>query len=131
VKRGGGVIDLKIKILTKSDRIGGKNYGNSIWVEDSDLEKIKNEKCNSEGERLEADGDMIILYLYISVCEIMGANCVNTILEGISPLIHEITGGRVCLKIISNLSTSRRAKAEFQIPIEKMEWKNIPVLNIC
>lgn len=54
----------------------------------------------------------------------MGANIINTILEHAAPFVESITGGRVGLKILSNLCTERRAIAEFEIPVSKMGWKN-------
>jgi len=41
----------------------------------------------------------------------MGANAVNTMCEAVAPLIERITGGRVFLRIVSNLATERIARA--------------------
>jgi len=48
----------------------------------------------------------------------MGANAVNTMAEAVSPMIERITGGRVYLRIISNLAVKRMAKAWCTVPKE-------------
>ncbi len=49
----------------------------------------------------------IVLYLIINVKDAMGANVINTMLEFISPFIEDITGGKINLRIMSNLTTER------------------------
>jgi len=56
-------------------------------------------------------GKMIIVHLYVDVRDAMGANAVNTMVEALSPVIEEITGGHVRLKILSNLSDQRLVTA--------------------
>jgi len=57
-------------------------------------------------------GKMLIVELLIDVGDAMGANVTNTMCETISPLIEKITGGRALLRILSNYSTRRIAKAK-------------------
>jgi len=57
-------------------------------------------------------GKMLIVELLIDVGDAMGANVTNTMCEAISPLIEKITGGRTLLRILSNYSTRRIAKAK-------------------
>ncbi|MFX1477701.1 MAG: hydroxymethylglutaryl-CoA reductase, degradative [Promethearchaeota archaeon] len=56
-------------------------------------------------------GPMIILHLLVNVLDAMGANVVNTMAEAISPSIEELTGGKIYLRIVSNLATHRLAKS--------------------
>ncbi|MFA5771494.1 MAG: hydroxymethylglutaryl-CoA reductase, degradative [Thermoplasmata archaeon] len=56
-------------------------------------------------------GQMIVIHLIVDVRDAMGANAVNTMAEASAPLIEKITGGRVHLKIISNLAVHRLARA--------------------
>jgi hydroxymethylglutaryl-CoA reductase len=60
-------------------------------------------------------GPMVVTELIVDCRDAMGANAVNTMAEAVAPLIEEISGGRVLLRIISNLATRRlvRAKAVF------------------
>ena len=56
-------------------------------------------------------GPMTIIHLLVDVRDAMGANVINTMCEAVAPLIEELTGGRVFLRIVSNLATYRLAKA--------------------
>jgi len=56
-------------------------------------------------------GPMVITELLVNCKDAMGANAVNTMAEAVAPLIERITGGRVILRIISNLATERLARA--------------------
>lgn len=67
-----------------------------------------------------AVGDMLILHLHYDVCDAMGANAVNTAVENIAPLIESVSGGRVNLRILSNLSDRRLARAAGMIPHESL-----------
>jgi len=54
---------------------------------------------------------MVIVHLLVDCRDAMGANAVNTMAEAVAPYIERITGGRVYLRIISNLATHRLARA--------------------
>jgi len=60
-------------------------------------------------------GPMLVVHLVYDVRDAMGANAVNTACERLAPLIAEITGGRVGLRILSNLADRRLAWAECSI----------------
>ena len=59
-----------------------------------------------------AVGKMLILHLLVDVRDAMGANAVNTMCEGITQFLEKITGGKIYLRIISNLSKYRLARAK-------------------
>lgn len=61
-------------------------------------------------------GPMVVTHLIVDCRDAMGANAVNTMAEALAPRIEELTGGRVYLRIISNLADKRlaRAKAVFK-----------------
>lgn len=63
---------------------------------------------------------MLIVELLIDVRDAMGANIINTMCEAVAPLIEEVTGGRVLLRILSNYSTSRIARAEAKISKDEL-----------
>lgn len=54
---------------------------------------------------------MLIVHLIVDVMDAMGANVVNTMCEHVAPYIEELTGGRVNLRILSNLTDRRMAHA--------------------
>lgn len=63
-------------------------------------------------------GQMVIVHLFVDCRDAMGANAVNTMAEAVAPMIEELTGGHVYLRIISNLATKRLAKAWCTVPKE-------------
>ncbi len=65
-------------------------------------------------------GQMLIVELYVDCRDAMGANAVNTMAEAVAPMIEELTGGHVYLRIISNLATKRLAKAWCTVPKEAL-----------
>ena len=87
--------------------------------------------------------DFIVLHLIVDVLDAMGANTVNTMCEAVAPLIEKISGGKARLKIISNLSTKRLARASAIFPadeigedrvngiIEAYEFANLDPYRAC
>ena len=65
-------------------------------------------------------GQMVIAELYVDCRDAMGANAVNTMAEAVAPMIEELTGGHVYLRIISNLAVKRLAKAWCTVPKEAL-----------
>ncbi len=61
-------------------------------------------------------GPMLITELHVDCRDAMGANAVNTMAEAVAPIIERITGGRVYLRIISNLATKRLARVWCVVP---------------
>jgi len=57
-------------------------------------------------------GPMLIVHLLVDCRDAMGANAVNTMCEALAPTVEELTGGRVLLRIISNLADHRLVRAE-------------------
>ena len=65
-------------------------------------------------------GPMVITHLLVDCRDAMGANAVNTMVESLAPFIEEITGGKVYLRILSNLAKYRLARATVTIPKEAL-----------
>lgn len=63
---------------------------------------------------------MVIVHLYVDCRDAMGANAVNTMAEAVAPMVEELTGGHVYLRIISNLAVKRLAKATCTVPKEAL-----------
>jgi hydroxymethylglutaryl-CoA reductase len=61
-------------------------------------------------------GPMLVMHLLYDTRDAMGANTVNTAAEAMTPVVEEITGGRVHLRILSNLADRRLARAKCVIP---------------
>lgn len=56
-------------------------------------------------------GTMIITHIIVDTKDAMGANAVNTMAETLAPYIEKWTGGKVYLRILSNLADRRLARA--------------------
>ena len=67
-------------------------------------------------------GPQLIVHLVYDVRDAMGANAANTAAERLAPRIAEIAGGRVHLRIVSNLADRRRAHARCRIPVEALAF---------
>ncbi len=63
---------------------------------------------------------ILVVHLYIDTQEAMGANLINTMCEGIAPLVEQLTGGKVFLRILSNLADRRLARAACRIPVASL-----------
>ncbi len=56
-------------------------------------------------------GAMVITHLIVDTRDAMGANAVNSMAEALAPMIEKITGGKVYLRILSNLAVKRLVRA--------------------
>ena len=54
---------------------------------------------------------MLVAEFYVDCRDAMGANVVNTVVEGIAPKLENLTGGRSVLRILSNLTTERMSRS--------------------
>jgi hydroxymethylglutaryl-CoA reductase len=70
-------------------------------------------------------GPMVITELHVDCRDAMGANAVNTMAEAVAPMIERITGGKVYLRIISNLAVKRLARAYTVIPKETVGGEEV------
>ncbi len=70
-------------------------------------------------------GTYLVLHLIMDVRDAMGANAVNTAAERLTPLVESISGGKVHLRILSNLADKRLARAVCTIPLEQLQQENL------
>jgi hydroxymethylglutaryl-CoA reductase len=70
-----------------------------------------------EVRRLGTDDDaMIVVHVLIDCRDAMGANLVNSVAERLAPRLAELTGGRVGLRILSNLCDRRCVRVHCHVP---------------
>jgi hydroxymethylglutaryl-CoA reductase len=69
-------------------------------------------------------GAFLVVHLIYDVRDAMGANAVNTACEKLAPRIEALTGGRVHLRILSNLSDRRMARVRCTVPVEALAFGN-------
>lgn len=70
-----------------------------------------------------ARGDMMIIHLLVNTCDAMGANLVNSMCEGVAGLVEKLTGGKVFLRILSNLTDRSVVTARCVIPTKDLAGK--------
>jgi hydroxymethylglutaryl-CoA reductase len=71
-----------------------------------------------------AVGSMLVVHLIFDTRDAMGANIVNSAVELLAPEIEGLTGGRVHLRIVTNLADRRRAHARCRIPTKELAFKS-------
>ncbi len=63
----------------------------------------------------------VVVHLLVEVGDAMGANAINTIAEGAAPILAELSGGVAHLRILSNLTDRRLARARVRYPFDALE----------
>ncbi len=71
-------------------------------------------------------GPMLVVHLIYDCRDAMGANMVNTACEALAPVVEELTGGRVNLRILSNLADRRLARARCVVPTAELTTADLP-----
>ncbi|MEM1936232.1 MAG: hydroxymethylglutaryl-CoA reductase, degradative [Sulfolobales archaeon] len=61
-------------------------------------------------------GKMVVVNLLVDVKDAMGANIVNTMAEAVAPIIEDASGGKVLLRIVSNLADRRLVRSWTKVP---------------
>ncbi|MCL4412775.1 MAG: hydroxymethylglutaryl-CoA reductase, degradative [Candidatus Thermoplasmatota archaeon] len=96
----------KFKILSEKSKL--LSLAND---QDPVLVKVGGGAKDIEVRVLDELNPMVVVHLLVDVRDAMGANAVNTMAEALAPYISSITGGRVRLRILSNLATYRITRA--------------------
>lgn len=106
------VVDTDIKSAISAVKKSEKEILDLANSKSKTLSKIEKGAKHVSCREIKTDyGKMLIVELLIDVGDAMGANITNTMCEEVAPLIERITKGRVILRILSNYSTKRMAKA--------------------
>ncbi len=63
---------------------------------------------------------MVVVHILLDTGDAMGANAVNSLVEALAPMVEEIAGGVVCLRILSNLADRRLARAAVRVPFHAL-----------
>ncbi len=94
-ERGGGVVDVRCRVLPRlpSDDLHGD---------------------------LDDGGPMLVVHVVLECGDAMGANAVNSVVEGLSDRLAELARGVACLRILTNLADERCARASMRIPFAQL-----------
>ena len=76
-------------------------------------------------------GPFMVIHLLYDVRDAMGANAINTVCERLAPRVEQITGGRVLLRILSNLADRRLARARCTIPLSSLAFDDYRAEDVC
>ncbi len=68
----------------------------------------------------DAPDDTLLVQLLVDTRDAMGANLVNSMCEAVAAKLETITGGRVLLRIVSNLADRALARAQTTIDVEAL-----------
>lgn len=71
-------------------------------------------------------GPFLVVHLIYDVRDAMGANAVNTACERLASQVASISGGRVHLRILSNLADRRLVRARCVIPVSELAFDDFP-----
>ncbi len=94
VAAGGGAIDIEVRHLLPHD---------------------------GQGDASDPCGPMLVVHVVVDCRDAMGANAINTMCERLAPRIAELSGGRVGLRILTNLSDRRTVTVRGLVPFSALE----------
>ncbi|MDX2078662.1 MAG: hydroxymethylglutaryl-CoA reductase, degradative [bacterium] len=100
----------KVRLLAEADSVGGSIVKRGGGARDIEIRVFDDTPI----------GAMLVLHLLLDTRDAMGANAINTAVEHLAPHVESLTGGRVNLRILSNLTDKRKARAEGVIPKEAL-----------
>lgn len=63
----------------------------------------------------------LVVHLLVDTRDAMGANAVNTMNEALAPFLADRVGGRIGLRILSNLADRRKVRVEARVPLEALQ----------
>lgn len=69
---------------------------------------------------LDEEEGLVVVHLYVDVLDAMGANLVDTVAEAVAPDVQALLGGRVGLRILSNLPLRRMVKARCEVSADAL-----------
>jgi len=106
-KAQAGILQRKDEILNLANSLHPKMVARGGGAKDLEIHVHPSEYTKS---------DMLVVHLLVDTRDAMGANLVNTMCEGVASLVENITGGKVFLRILSNLADRSLARARCVLP---------------
>ncbi len=69
-------------------------------------------------------GSMVVIHLLVDTRDAMGANLVNSMCEGVASLVEKLSGSKVYLRILSNLTDRAMVRSKCVIPTKYLDFNN-------
>lgn len=82
-------------------------------------------------QQIRNSGSMVVVHLMVDTRDAMGANLVNSMCEGVASLVEKITGKKVYLRILSNLTDRSIVRAQCEIPSEMLDFNEAAGSEVC
>jgi hydroxymethylglutaryl-CoA reductase len=74
---------------------------------------------------IDAAEGLIVVHVYVDVLDAMGANLVDSVAEAVAPDLARLLGGRVGLRILSNLPLHRRVRVRARVPFDELGGREL------
>src|ERR1700755_1563942 len=68
---------------------------------------------------------MLVVHFNVDCRDAMGANLVNTVAEAVADRVQRLSGGRVGLRILSNLCDRRKVRVTCRVPIKALATEGL------
>lgn len=68
---------------------------------------------------------VVVVHLVVDTKDAMGANAVNSMAEHLAPTIEEITGGKVILRILTNLADKRLVRGKLTVTKDTLGGEDV------
>ncbi|MDX2051424.1 MAG: hydroxymethylglutaryl-CoA reductase, degradative [Polyangiaceae bacterium] len=65
----------------------------------------------------------LVVHIHIDCCDAMGANLVNHVAESLGPRVRDLAGGKLGLRILSNLCDRRRVRVTCRVPLAELRLR--------
>src|SRR6056297_845698 len=69
-------------------------------------------------------GSMVVVHLLVDTRDAMGANLVNSMCEGVASLVEKLSGSKVYLRILSNLTDRSMVRSKCVIPTKYLDFND-------
>ena len=69
---------------------------------------------------------MLVVHVLVDCRDAMGANLVNTVAEAVAPRVAELAGGKIGLRILSNLCDKRLVRVRSELPPSALAFDEYP-----
>ena len=108
----------------------GNKFCSSMVARGGGIQKIDT-KLYPKSHSKSHSKSFLIINIHVDVCEAMGANTVTRISDGLGCILSDEFKLDLGPCIVSNFCVHRLTSATFTIPIENLNYKNIPGIKIA